>query len=74
MTGPKVTNKFHFQLIESTRAKGQKFRWRVVSKNGKIVCSSELYSNREGPKKVIDNLIEAVRLRQIEVDHRYTKG
>jgi uncharacterized protein YegP (UPF0339 family) len=52
--------KYKFELIESTKAKKQKYRWRIMSCNGRIVASSELYAEKIGVTRVVNSLIEAL--------------
>jgi uncharacterized protein YegP (UPF0339 family) len=62
----KARKKYTIRFFEG---KGKhKFRWHVVAANGRIVCSSEGFLHKHGPKKTVFNLIDAVRLGQFTIE------
>ncbi len=51
--------KYKFRFF---KGKGvHKFRWHAVAANGRIVCSAEGFLQKSGPKKTVENFIEAIR-------------
>jgi len=58
--------KYRFEIIR--KAKGaQKFHWRLISCNGRIVCHSEKFYAEDSPRKTINNLITAIKTGQYKI-------
>jgi len=60
-------NKFRFEKIKNTKGGKQKFHWRAVACNGRIVCSSETYTSIKGPNKTIESFVKAIKKGQFKV-------
>ena len=60
--------KYKFQIIKNAKGGKQKFRWRAVSCNGRIVCDSETYTSERGPAKTIESFIQAVKEGNFKVE------
>ena len=67
---PRMRYKFEFLHNKKTQHP-QKFRWRAVSTNGRIVCHSEVFLHKLGPKATVRNLIRVIQLGQIKVIDKY---
>jgi uncharacterized protein YegP (UPF0339 family) len=59
--------RYRFEVVKSPRAGKQKFHWRAVACNGRIVCDSEMYLAERGPRKTIENFIAAVKAGDFKV-------
>jgi uncharacterized protein YegP (UPF0339 family) len=54
-------------IFEFYKGKGKHpYRWRARSCNGKIICSGEGMINKGAPKKTVSNMIEAIKLNQVD--------
>ena len=59
--------KFTVQFFEKSKRHHQRFRWRIVACNGNVVCHSESFLHRTGPRKTVANLIKAIQLGNFKV-------
>jgi uncharacterized protein YegP (UPF0339 family) len=58
--------KIRFEIVRNPRAK-QKYHWRAVACNGRIVCHSETYTAEAGPLKTIASFISAIKKGQFKI-------
>ena len=52
--------KYRIEVVRSSEGR-QKYHWRTIACNGRIVNSSEKMCTINGPKKVIRNLVDAIK-------------
>ena len=52
--------KFRFEIVKNPKAR-QKYHWRAVACNGKIVCSSETMYASVAPLKTIKSFIKGIQ-------------
>ena len=58
--------KFRFEVVRNPKGK-QKFHWRAIACNGKIVCSSETMYAGGAPLKTIKSFIEGIKKGQFKI-------
>jgi len=55
-------------IFEFHRGKGrQKFYWKAVSCNGRVICHSENMGNKAAPVNTVKNMIESIHLHQYAI-------
>jgi uncharacterized protein YegP (UPF0339 family) len=64
--------KYKIEKIKNAKGGKQKYRWRIVSCNGRIVCDSETYKDKRGPEQTIKNLIRAIKEGQFKLNEEWT--
>ncbi len=58
--------KFRFEVVKNPKTR-QKYHWRAVACNGKIVCSSEKMCASLAPLKTINSFIDGIRKGQYKI-------
>jgi len=58
--------RFRFEVVRNPKAR-QKYHWRAIACNGKIVCSSENMCAAGAPMKTINSFIAGIKAGQFKI-------
>jgi len=65
----KHPTKYRFEIVRKKKGK-QKFYWRLIACNGRIVCHSETMHVFHAPLKTIKNLVGAIKKGEFKIVER----
>jgi len=58
--------KFRFEFVRRNKG-AQKYHWRLIACNGKIVCHSEMFHAEHSSRKTVASIIDAIKKGQFKI-------
>ena len=58
--------KFRFEIVKNPEVR-QKYHWRAIACNGKIICASETMYAASAPLKTIQSFIKSIKNDQFKI-------